>query len=59
MKNRILKWFDVLQFPSEWKDATVEAISRFDLEETEKQENQENIQVLFMCLKSKKILKTS
>ena len=38
MKDRILKWFDILQFPTEWKTATIEAINTFDLAEIEKQE---------------------
>lgn len=39
MEKRILKWFDILEFPIEWKDTTIEAIKTFNLEKIEAQEN--------------------
>ena len=38
MKKRILKWFDILEFPIEWKDEVIEAVKTFDFEKIEVQE---------------------
>ena len=38
MDKIILKWFDILEFPTEWKNATIEAIKTFNLEEIEAQD---------------------
>lgn len=39
MKNTVLKWFDLLLFPSEWKDAVTDGLKTFDLDMIEANDN--------------------